>query len=354
MELVLVTNILIVFFAFLESKNIFKHGLFISFLIIFLFLSFRYNYGNDYIGYYKGFQEINRYVEFDIFDKQIHFEPGWVVLCILFKPVGFFGMVGFLSFLYCYLFYDLIKKYVSKKQYWLAVFILVFSSNFLLTHLSTMRQTLAILTFIFSLNFIFNKNIILYTAFILLASTFHSSALLLLPVYFLQFVIFKLNKFSIGIIFILYIFLFVFGENIKPFLNSLVTSFNEDYLLYDKEGEINSGIGLFIISFFFLTLLLNHKFFKGEINLLYKLVVLSFIIVPFGLVIMMISRIGMYFSVFSIIVYPLVFEEVKIKSIKYMFLILLLFLTFKSFIDLFEDPIYKEKYKEYYSIFSVN
>ena len=260
------TNILIVFFAFLESKKIFKNGLFISFLLIFLFLSFRYNYGNDYWSYYKGFQEINRYVEFDIFDKQIHFEPGWVVLCKIFKPVGFFGMVGFLSFLYCYILYDLIKKYVPIKLYWLAVFILLFSSNFFLTHLSAMRQTLAILTFIFSIKFIFNKNIILYIAFILLASTFHSSALILLPVYFLQFVIFKLNKFSVGLIFILYIFIFIFGEKIKPFLNSVVTSFNEDYLFYDKEGEINSGIGLFIISFLFLLMLLNHKFFKCETN----------------------------------------------------------------------------------------
>ena len=354
MEIVLLTNVLTVFFAFLESKKILKNGLLISFIIIFIILSFRYDFGNDYMGYYRGFQEINRYVTFDIFDKEIHFEPGWIVMCILFKPVGFFGMVGFLSFIYCYLLYDLIKKHVPIKLYWLAVFILVFSSDFFLTHLSTMRQTLAILIFIFSLKFIYNKNIILYFSFILLASTFHSSALLLLPIYFLQFVNFKLNKFSIGLIFVLYCILFVFGEKIKPFLNTVVTSFNEDYLLYDKEGEFNSGIGLFILSFFFLILLLvNNKFIKGEINLLYKLVILSFIIVPFGLIIMMIARIGMYFSIFSIIVYPLVFVEVKIKSIKYLFLILLLSLTLKSFFDFFESPIYKDKYKEYYTIFSV-
>ena len=353
MEIALLTNILVVFFAFLESKKILKNGLFISFIIIFLFLSFRYNYGNDYTGYYKRFQEINRYVEFDIYDKQINFEPGWSVLCILFKPIGFFGMVGFLSFLYCYIFYDLIKKYVPFNLYWFAVFILVFSSEFLLTHLSTMRQTLAILTFIFSLRFIYKKNIILYITFVLLASTFHSSAILLLPIYFLQFVFFKLNKFLVGLIFFLYCILFVSGEKIKPFINSFVTSFNDDYLLYDKEGELNSGIGLFILSFFFLLVLVSHKFFKGEISMLYKLVILSFILIPFGLIIMMIARVGMYFSVFSIIVYPLVFEEVKIKSIKYLFLILLLSLTLKSFFDFFESPIYKDKYKEYYTIFSV-
>lgn len=354
MEIVLLTNILVVIFAFLESKKILKNGLLISFVIIFVFLSLRYDYGNDYMNYYKGFQEINRFVNFNIFDEQIHFEPGWVVLCILFQPIGFFGMVVFLSFLYCYFLYDLIKRYVPIKLYWFAVFILVFSSEFVLTHLSTMRQTLAILTFIFSLKFIYEKKIILYVMSILLASTFHSSALLLLPIYFIQFVNFKLNKFSGGLIFFLYGVLYVFGENIKPFLNSVVTSFNEDYLVYDEEGALNSGVGLLILSFFFVLVLVNDKYYKGEIALLFKLVILSFILAPIGLIVMMFGRVSMYFSVFLVVVFPLVFEAVKIKSIKYLFLILLIVLTFKTFFDFFESPIWIAKYKEYHSVFTVN
>ena len=354
MEIVLLTNIFAVFFAFLESKKILKNGLLISFFIIFIFLSLRYNYGNDYMGYYEGFQEINRYVSFDIFDEYIHFEPGWVVLCILFKPIGFFGLIVFLSFIYCFVMYKLIKEHVPIKLYWFAIVICVFSAGNLLTHLSAMRQALAIVIFIFSLKFIYEKKIILYVASILLASTFHSSALLLLPIYFIQFVNFKLNKFSLGLLFILYGALYFFGEKIKPYLNLIITSFNEEYLVYDEEGVLNSGIGLLINSFFFILILVNDRRYKDERAMFFKLGILSFILAPIGLIVLMFGRINMYFSVFLIVVYPLVFESIKIKSIKYLFLILLFFLIFKTFFDFFESPIWKAKYNEYHSVFEVN
>ena len=354
MEIVLITNILAVLFAFLESKKLLKNGLLFSFVIIFIFLSLRFDYGNDYFGYYKGFQEINRFVNFDLFDKELHYEPGWIVLCILFKQLGFFWMVAFLSFLYCYILYKLIKKYVPLKLYWLSVFICVFSIGNLLTQLSSMRQTLAILIFIISIKFINEKRIIIFIALILLASTIHNSALLLLPIYFIQFVNFKFNKFSGGLILLLYCSLYVFGENIRPLLNSLVASFNEDYLVYDEKGVLNSGIGLFVLSFFFILVLMKDRQYDGEKALLFKLVTLGFLFAPIGLIIMMFGRVSMYFSVFLIVVYPLVFDSIKSKEIRLAFLVLLVLIIMSSFFDFFESPIWQDKYKEYHTIFSVN
>ena len=129
MNIVILINILAIFFAFLESKKIVKNGLLISFFILFVFLALRFDYGNDYQMYFEGFDKINKIGWSEVYNEKLHFEPGWVVVCILFDPIGFFGMVAFLSFLYCYVFYKLVRDYVPVHLYWLARFILVFSTG---------------------------------------------------------------------------------------------------------------------------------------------------------------------------------------------------------------------------------
>lgn len=352
MLVVLFVNILAIFFAFLESKKIIKNGLIISFLIIFIFLALRYDYGNDYEMYLIGFDIINSSQYLDIFSESIHFEPGWVILCILFKPFGFFVMVAVLSLLYCILFYKLILDYVPVKLYWFAVFILVFSPGNLLVHLSAMRQTLVIVIFIYSLRFIFKKQLLLYCAFILLASTFHTSALILLPVYFIQYITFRINKWSGGVLIILYILLFLIGQQVRPLLNLLILSFHENYLIYDEDGVVNSGMGLILNSFFFLLILINDKYYEDKNSFLFKLAVISFMLAPFGLIIMLIGRIQMYFSLILIVVYPLVYDSIKSKYLKLTFLTILLVLILFTFFEFFKSPIWIDKFGKYHTIFS--
>lgn len=352
MYIVIFTNILAILFAFLESKKILKNGLLLSFFVLFIFLGLRFDYGNDYQMYFEAFDNINSIGWSEVYNEKLHFEPGWVVLCILFDPIGFFALVAFLSFLYCYVFYTLIRDYVPIKLYWLAMFILVFSTGNMLVHLSAMRQTLVILIFIYSLRFIFKKQLLLYCVFILVASTFHSSALILLPIYFLQFVNFKINKLTGGAIVLLYIIIYLVGQQIRPFLNLLILSIHEDYLYYDDEGSFNSGIGLVINSFIFILILANDKYFEDKLSFFFKLGIISFILSPFGLIILLIGRIQMYFSVFLIIVYCLVYDSIKSKLLKLVFLGILILLTLVTFFEFFKSPIWIDKFKEYQTIFS--
>ena len=93
----LVINGLVVFLSWLESLKILKHGLLISFILLFLFLALRYNFGNDYIGYFDGFREVNKYSNVTFKDREFHYEAGWLLLCRVFKPLGFFSMVALLA-----------------------------------------------------------------------------------------------------------------------------------------------------------------------------------------------------------------------------------------------------------------
>lgn len=352
MYIVILINILAILFAFLESIKILKNGLLLSFFVLFIFLALRYDYGNDYWMYQTGFDIINGSQYLDIFSESIHFEPGWVILCILFKPFGFFVMIAFLSFLYCYVLYVLIRDYVPVKLYWFAIFILVFTPGNFLVHLSTMRQTLVIVIFIYSLRFIFKRQLLLYCAFILLATTFHSSAFILLPVYFIQYIPFRINKWSGGVLITLYILLFLIGQQLRPLINLIIISFHEGYLIYDDDGIINSGLGLVLNSFLFLLILINDKYYENKQSFLFKLAIVSCMIAPFGVIIMLIGRIQMYFSVILIVVYPLVYDSIKPKFLKMTFLAILVVFSLFAFFEFFKSPIWIDKFEKYQTIFS--
>ena len=150
MEFIIVTNLFAILFAFLEDNDKIKKGLIFSFSFLFLFLGLRYDFGNDYSNYLTIFNNIsNGIVKLD-FDDSFATEVGWIYLCQLFKPLGFFIMIAFLAVIYCIIFYSFIKKYAPVKYYWLSLIILLFNPFLFLVQSSAMRQTIALLLFLFS------------------------------------------------------------------------------------------------------------------------------------------------------------------------------------------------------------
>ena len=201
---VAILNIFVVFFAYQARHKRTEFFLKVSFGLIFLFLALRYNYGNDYSAYLKGFLEVNRVETIDYFDKYWHFDPGWIFLCRIFGPFGFFAMMAVLALFNCFVYYRFIRKYVPPAYYWFAVFFYVFNPYFMLVHSSAMRQSLAISLFIFSIDYIYKKDALRYFLCIGLAALFHTSALVLLPIYLLGVFDWKINKITAVSIFSLW------------------------------------------------------------------------------------------------------------------------------------------------------
>ena len=131
-------GVIAMFFASLPRKS-FKYGLEVAWIIIGIFLAIRYDFGNDYLGYLDGFNYINSWATFQIYEE-MHAEPGWQLLCYLFRPLGFFAMVAVLTLFECYVIYRLIKAYVPERYYWLSIFLYVFTPSMMLIGASMMRQ----------------------------------------------------------------------------------------------------------------------------------------------------------------------------------------------------------------------
>jgi hypothetical protein len=338
------------YLAFLQKSF---WGIKLSFFLIFLFLGLRYNFGNDYDTYLDLYNRIyeNRDLAFDQ-TMFVFYEPGWMILNWLFRPIGFFGMILALSSLYSYILYKLIREYIPFKYYWIAIFFIVFNPGFILIHSTTMRQTIAILIFIISIKYINEKKIFLFVLLVLLAATFHYTSLTLLIIAPFFFDNRKVSFVYATLLFSTYLFLFIFGSHIAPYFGQLVTVFSERYEFYSDKGTANSGLGfLFYSSLFLLTLNLD-KIQDKKIALFFKLGIVYFMLIPFALIIEMTSRIGMYFLPAVLIVYSYIFKDLKPVISRYVFLLGIMIFTMYQFFQFFYSTTYRGYFMEYHTIFS--
>lgn len=359
---VAILNIIVVFCAFLAQHKRTESLLKASFILIFLFLALRYDYGNDYRGYLVFFSEDNlldtdlldyyRGDSIDYYSKHGGFEPGWVFLCCLFKPFGFFTMTAVLALFNCFVYYRFIKKYVPPAYYWFAVFLYVFSPGFMLVHSSTMRQSVAIALFIFSIDYLYKKDAIRYFLCIGLASLFHTSALILLPVYLLGLFNWKINGLMAVSIFSLFIFLFLFGESLVSGLNLFIINYFERYEVYQEGSEIGTGLGVVFYSLLFALVLFYERLQTREHALLFKIAVLSYFFIPLSLLIMLISRVGMYSEPATLVVFPVILLNIKNPVVRNLILFLILFFTLYLFYTFFQSDTYREAFGTYKTIFS--
>lgn len=353
MILVIILGLFSVLFAFLAKNEDTKWGLKVSFALIFLFLSLRYDYGNDYETYLNAFIEINRRSEIGYFDNSLYrFEIGWLYLNRLFGPLGFFAMTAVLALFNCVAYYYFIKKYVPVRCYWIAIFIYIFYPEFMLIHASAMRQSIAIIFFIFSLDYLYKKDVIRYFLCIGIASLFHISALILLPVFLLSLVNRRIYI-VIGIVFVsIYASIILFAQSLSPYVISFINNFFVKYAGFEDAGVVNSGFGLIYFGVMSILTVYFLNFQNKETALIFLISIISAMIIPFNMIIGLIGRIGMYFTPATIITYSIMPVNLKKTISKTIYLTLLITATTYRFFQFFNSDTYKNYYEIYQTVFS--
>lgn len=352
MIITIILGLFSVLFAYLAKYKDTQWGLKVSFSLIFLFLALRYNFGNDYEGYLDNFIQIDQNDQLYNSIYSLQFELGWMFLNWLFRPLGFFVMTAVLALLNCAVYYRFIIKYVPVRYYWLAIFLYVFNPNFMLVHSSAMRQSVAIMIFVFSLDFLYKKDAIRYFLCIGLASLFHFTAIILAPVYLLTFFNQKISKIYSIMLVSTFVLLFIFGESLSPHIKQIVSNLSEKYEVYEDAGVANTGLGFLYYSAAFLLLIYFERLQGREIALVFKIALISFMFMPVALIIQMISRIGMYFEPATIIAYPVILMNFKKPVNKAIFLTILVFFTTYQFFQFFYSDTYKDYFGAYQTIFS--
>lgn len=345
--------VLLAVFSTILHKN--RKGLLFSFFVIFIFLAFRFEYGNDYKNYHELFYDINLYFN-SYLDNPQRLEYGWILLNRTFHPFGFFTLVAFLALINCYTYFKIILRFVTPNYYWFAILLYMIDSYFMLTQLSAIRQTLAFNILILAIIFLFDKKYLKAIICLPLMVFFHSSSIIMIPLLLLFFVRdFKMKYLYIFVFQSLFIFLFVFGDQIKSNLGVLINFVFADQ--YDGYSSMNieSSASVVNVSIYFIlnsVLLFSYNKLASEIKFFTLMTLIGIFVMPIGFIIPLSARIALYLLPFSILVYPAIATLTHSKIKRYYFIIFVASIAMVRVVTFLFSDTYNESYKNYESIFN--
>lgn len=325
--------------------------LMVPFILIFIFLALRFDFGNDYMSYYDIFYDVGslRISDVLIYDGRV--EIGWLFLCLIFKSFGFYSMVAFLAALNSIVYYRFLIKYCPHKYYWLFLFLYIFTPDLMLIQASAMRQSLAILIFILSLEFLFSKNIFMYLLLVALGYFFHSSIVIVMPLCILPFFMAKESNVIPLFAVLLYFYLYLSVEKATLIVNYFVINYFDKYEVYDDVSVSASGLGVFLTTILFFTMAYVASYIKGKDKVLLEIGIFGYMFSPLGLVVSMVVRLGFYYKVMLLVAVPLMVENIKNKKIKYTMVLLFMFFTLYQYFYFFQSPVWKVGFSTYKTIF---
>lgn len=361
MYIIIFCSLLALLLTILDSKWQLQGGMKWGFFLLTLLGMIHYDYGNDYMPYYDLFKQFTS-LSFNldaILAREYYHDPGWVILCFLFKPIGgFFVMVAVLNIIQNTIVYRFIRSNLDKKNWPLAVFVYLFVTSFYLMSFSMMRQMLVMTIFLGVWKYIIERKWWIPLIVLYLCSFIHGSALFLLPFAFWGFMPMNRAKY-VGISYaLLLVVLWLFGNTLNDlfqFAVSVDDKFSEYVDSYDDDDKgLKLGLG-FIINMIPFVLSVILLFSKGD-RYSYKekslvaLAAISFLITPFGQIIQLIGRLGTYFSIFSMASVPLIYENVRNKNCRISLVSLYVLITMYDYYLFFTDGVFSEKFSAFHTI----
>lgn len=357
----LIYSLLAIFFAYLSRFKSCKYGLEFAFFILVIFMGVRYEFGNDYAAYMRMFYEntsgnlVFHSYFIDILSSE-NSEFGWMFINMLFKPFGFFTMVFVITCFEYYVLYKLIKKYVSPRWYWFAIFLFTFNSGLMLTGGSMMRQYLAMTILLLSINYLIEGKLIKYIACILISSTIHTSSLFLIPFYWIRLIPQTIsNRSFVAMVISAFTYhkiaSYLFVILISYLLSSTIF---ERYGIYDGEARKAEGMGLGVLYYYclFFIALKSGTYLTRNEYLLTLFSSLYILIIPFSELFPLAGRLGYYFTYFSVISLPLLAAKMPSRLGAILLVIVSIVFVLKLWYSFFYSDVWRDTMMEYKSIFS--
>ncbi len=310
-----------------------KHKKILGQILVFLlviFSGFRYRIGWDYDGYVILFNTV------EIGDKYI--EQSFILLIEFFRWIG----LDYQSVFLFYSFFTLIFTYIGGKYYVksLLLFMCLYTLfPFAYFHsMSVIRQSLAIAIILFGSKYICMHKIKKYIFFVLLATFIHSSAIAMLPVYFLGRIKFKLQW---HIIFILISVLFSMVDILNPLIVKVLeliglTKYAVYIILETTSAPLSLGNILFYILTYILIvfLLFDYRLINRDekmtlvLNMCTMMNMVTFLF-TFSHALM---RVRDFFSIFLIVALVCIFESMRNIPKKFLFYQVVMLLSVSYFL----------------------
>lgn len=308
------------------------HSWVIVFFLISLIIGLRYDVGTDFMNYIDLFQRYQNDLNINLTEYGFQFMN---------KAIIYLGLNYWVSFLISailinFLIFKLIKE--ESQLFFLSVIIL-FKTGFIFMQTNQIRQSIAIAFVFYGSKYIFRNNFKRYILCCLFAMSFHFSAVIMIPIYYISKK--RWNKYFLIILLFVSLLLFMnpsYLEVLTKFFVRIFALIFQKYDYYLREvfqvSSYNSTgykIILEILLTMFIILLTPNSFFNSnKRNVLYNLFIIGFI--SKGLLgrFSAIGRLSSYFMIFQTLFIPSWIFQLKInmKSKKIIVLIVSIYYTF--------------------------
>jgi hypothetical protein len=345
-----INSIFVVFFSFLARFKEHKGFFFTTLVLLFLFQSLRYDYGNDYKSYFEMFEQIQNNE-----GTEDRIETGWIFINKIFSPFNFFVLICFVALFSTFVYYKFISVFLSRGYYVLAIFIYYFDANLFLLQLSAIRQSISIDFFLLALVFYAQQKYSYTLLLLLLGVLFHTTALVLIGVvimfHFYQRTLSNPKKIGILIAFILSFFL---AEYFKGFI-TLVNFYllNNAYYEYTVVEDVKqTGIFNIVYYIFIMAFLLKYSNIEdNKYRVLFYLMIFGMFFIPIAQSLPLISRVSYYFLPISIVLFPLIIKNISNCIVKTAFIVINIAVISVRLYTFFYSETYGEHYRVYKTIF---
>lgn len=262
--------------------------------------------GIDLTAYLPAYENVKK---INIFSDELkNFERGYIIFSGIFSKLNvnkqiYLTIVSFLSITPIYL-----MIYKNSKNPLVSILIFILFVFYIFTF-SSLRQSLALGMTCFSLKYIKEKKIVKFCLIVLLASTFHLSALVFLLAYPMYYS--KLDSKYLFFIIFAFIICLLFRNQIFVFLSKLYKG--EEINIEETNAYMTLIVfaGIVILSYIF-----DSKK-DGKTSSIRNLIVIATFLQIFSSVSNVAMRAGMYYSIYITILIPNLIEEQRDKKIKY-------------------------------------
>lgn len=287
---------------------------------------------SDWSSYYPAFQNLPTFWNGNIKNTLIisDWEPGFLIYSIIIKSIfpNYFIWIFINTAIDLFILDKIFKKYTN---YYILAFATFFVMSGLFIEFNLYRNSKAIILFLLSIEYIKRQKFIPFLLINLLGFTFHSSALLYIPLYF--FLNRELPRKIVWLIFIIGNIIFIFQIRwIGIFLGDFVNLINIELIKSKALGYATSKISYnFSIGFFerIFTFIIFTEFYKRIISsnptfrIFYNLYLIYFIFFfYFSEIHVFTERLSILFIFSYWLIYPKIYELLRTSQARKLFFIL--------------------------------
>lgn len=350
-------NLLAVLMAWWGCRTRIKRPMLLPCLLLACFFSIRYKYGNDYNSYTYIFNMVNAHGNIDHFKAMRKVEIGWKILCRIFKPVGFQGLVVVTTFFQLGVFGWFVTKYVPRKWQWVILVFYILDPWYMLYQLSAMRQTVALSIMLMSVPYILKRKLVKSFLFWIVAFSFHQSVFIALPLLFAGFLRTRMWKWTASINIALAALAILGPLTLMALVQGFTASQTFDkyavYMSIDKGTALSSGFGFLfrIVVFAYMFILLRKAGRKMYIfGTIYQY---SYVFKFLGLVGAYFGRLGFYFAYMGLPAMLLFVINWKKSLVDRIIFTVFLATQVMGYFQFFYNPVFTRYYLEYRTIFTM-